>query len=192
MPSEGPLTSHNSNMGSLTRRGHESSNDESEDEEMVFDKEDKPKGDSEKEPCGEDGSFNGKDGGLREEEKAGQEEDMSTDIQRQESALGNGINWAEEHRTVKDFCKFKILTMIKFPTVDMVNFSMYSSKMLEDKWFNQNGIICRFALERYGKDMADPVKWWDNVKGVCVEAIRKKRNSIVEMVKDKYVSKWRL
>ena len=110
-------------------------------------------------------------------------------IRMQEMKHGNSIDWEDEKRKVKEFCRWKMFKMIKFPTDEMLQFSVFSKKMTEDERYNQYGIICRFALEEYGRGLRDPIEWWQNVRGVCMEAMRKKRSSVVEAMKKEYIAR---
>ena len=109
-------------------------------------------------------------------------------LRKQEMQYGNIMNWENERDKVRDFCRWKMFKMIKFPTEEMLNFSVFNSKMSEDERYSQYGIICCFALEEFGQGLRQPMVWWRMVRGVCIHAIGKRRSSVVEGVKKAYIT----
>lgn len=115
--------------------------------------------------------------------------EMSEQFLLQERKQGNATNWEFEKKDVEFYCRWSVFRVVKFPTRDMMEFSLPTEGMSKEDLMKQRGMICRLVVKRFGDDKSDKEKWWNAVKDNIMMTFVKRRSAVTEGLKKVYEGK---
>ena len=120
---------------------------------------------------------------------ATKETEMSEQFLRQERMQGNATDWDFERRDVEYFCRWNVFRIVKFPTRDMMEYSLPTVGMSKEDLLQQRGMISRLVIKQFAAEKLDKEKWWNAVKGRLMMTFVKRRAAVTEGLKRVYEGK---
>jgi len=114
---------------------------------------------------------------------------LSEQFLMQEKKQGNATNWEFERKNVEFYVRWTVFEIVKFPTRDMMEFSLPTIGMSKAELLQQEGMISRLVIKKFATNKSDKEKWWNMVKVKIMMTFVKRRSAVTEGIKKVYEGK---